>query len=137
MKRLEIDAAASGWPTGFASQPPCEQHARVTICYNILQEVPPKGGINSATLARQSMVQMTIDIPEEALGALRKAPQDFAKELRLAAAVKWYELRLLSQERAARVAGVSRAEFLDVLGRFGVSPFQYGPDEIVEEADRE
>ena len=83
------------------------------------------------------MVQMTIDIPEEALGALRKAPQDFAKELRLAAAVKWYELRLLSQERAARVAGVSRAEFLDVLGRFGVSPFQYGPDEIVEEADRE
>ena len=83
------------------------------------------------------MVQMTIDIPEEALGALRKDPQDFAKELRLAAAVKWYELRLLSQQRAARVAGVSRAEFLAILGRFGVSPFQYGPDEIVEEADRE
>ncbi len=35
------------------------------------------------------MVQMTIEIPEEALGALRKEPQDFARELRLAAAVKW------------------------------------------------
>lgn len=83
------------------------------------------------------MVQMTIEIPEEALGALRKGPEDFARELRLAAAVKWYELKALSQERAARVAGLSRAEFLDALGRYGVSPFQYGIDEIVEEAGRE
>jgi predicted HTH domain antitoxin len=83
------------------------------------------------------MVQVTIEMLEEALGALRKAPQDFARELRLAAAVKWYELKLLSQERAARVAGVSRAEFLEALGRFGVSPFQYGPDDILEEAGRE
>lgn len=83
------------------------------------------------------MVQMMIEMPEEALAALRKAPQDFARELRLAAAVKWYELKLLSQERAAGVAGVSRAEFLDALGRFGVSPFQYGADELLEEAGRE
>ena len=83
------------------------------------------------------MVQMTIDIPEEALGALRKTPQEFAREMRLAAAVKWYELRILSQERAARVAGLSRAEFLQALGRFDVSPFQYGADELQEEAGRE
>ena len=83
------------------------------------------------------MIRVTLDMPEEALGALRKDPQDFARELRLAAAVKWYELKLLSQERAARVAGLSRAEFLDALGRFGVSPFQYGADELLEEADRE
>ncbi len=83
------------------------------------------------------MAQMLIEIPDEALGALRKEPQDFARELRLAAAVKWYELKLLSQERAAGVAGVARAEFLEALGRFGVSPFQYGPDEILEEAERE
>ena len=54
----------------------------------------------------------------------------------MAAAVKWYELRQLSQERAANIAGVSRAEFLDSLGRFGVSPFPYGADDIVEEANR-
>jgi predicted HTH domain antitoxin len=82
------------------------------------------------------MVQVTIEIPEDALGALRKSPEDFARELQLAAAVKWYELRTLSQERAARVAGLSRAEFLDALARFGVSPFQYGADELVEEAER-
>ncbi len=82
------------------------------------------------------MVQMMLEIPEEALAALWKEPKDFAQELRLAAAVKWYEMRIISQERAAGVAGVSRAEFLDALVRFSVSAFQYGADEILEEADR-
>ena len=82
------------------------------------------------------MVQMTIDMPEEALAALRKDPESFARELRLAAAVKWYELRILSQERAAKVAGLSRTAFLDALGRFSVTPFQYTAEEIIEEAER-
>jgi predicted HTH domain antitoxin len=79
------------------------------------------------------MVQMTLEMPEDALTALRKEPDEFARELRMAAAAKWYELKLLSQERAARVAGLSRAEFLQASGRFGVSPFQYGADELLEE----
>src|SRR5438477_5211790 len=91
--------------------------------------------VNPATEGSKR-VQVMIEMPEEALGALRKAPQDFAREMRLAAAVKWYELQALSQERAAQIAGLSRAEFLDVLGRWGVSPFQYRPDETLEEAGR-
>ena len=83
------------------------------------------------------MVQMTIEVPETALAALRKAPEEFARELRLAAAVKWYEQRLVSQERAAEIAGISRAEFVDALGRFGVSAFQYGAEELVEESGGE
>jgi len=83
------------------------------------------------------MVRMTIEMPEEALAALRKDPESFANEMRLAAAAKWYELGLLSQARAARVAGLSRAEFIDALARFGVTPFQYGAEEIIEEASRE
>lgn len=79
-------------------------------------------------------MQMTIDIPQDALGALRKGPTEFARELRLVAAVKWYEMAVLTQERAAQVAGLSRAEFLAALARFGVSPFQYSAAEIVEEA---
>jgi predicted HTH domain antitoxin len=80
------------------------------------------------------MVHLTLEMPDEALASMRKAPEEFGRELRLAAAVKWYELKLLSQERAARVAGVSRAEFLETLDRFGVTPFQCSAEEILEEA---
>jgi predicted HTH domain antitoxin len=80
---------------------------------------------------------MTIDIPEEALAALRTDPENFARELRLAAAVKWYELRRVSQERAAKISGLSRAEFLAALGQFGVTPFQYTATDALEEAGRE
>jgi predicted HTH domain antitoxin len=48
--------------------------------------------------------------------------------------VKWYEIGLISQSKAAEVAGVSRAEFITALGRFSVSPFQYNADEIKAES---
>ncbi|MPY89937.1 MAG: UPF0175 family protein [Luteitalea sp.] len=80
------------------------------------------------------MVQMTIEMPQGVLAALRKDPQAFAKEFRLTAAVKWYEMRQVSQERAAEIAGLSRAEFISALGRFGVSPFQYDAGEVIAEA---
>jgi len=83
------------------------------------------------------MIQMTIEMPEGALAALRADPGDFARELRLAAAVKWYEMRRVSQGRAAEIAGLSRSEFLTALGRFQVTPFQYSAEEIREEAERE
>jgi predicted HTH domain antitoxin len=53
--------------------------------------------------------------------------------MRLAAAIKWYEMGRLSQAKAAEVAGISRSEFLTALARYGVSPFQYDADEIVAE----
>lgn len=83
------------------------------------------------------MVRMTIDMPEEALAALRTDPEHLARELRLAAAVKWYESHRVSQERAATIAGLSRAEFLAALGQFGVTPFQYTAEEALEEARRD
>ena len=82
------------------------------------------------------MVQMTIEMPEGALASLRKDPEGFMRELRLAAAIKWYELGEVSQSRAAEIAGVSRQEFLAALGRYRVSPFQYTPEEAIEEAGR-
>jgi len=80
------------------------------------------------------MVRMTIEMPDEALAGFRKDPPTFAREMRLAAAVKWYEMKVVSQGRAAEIAGLSRREFLDALARFGVSPFQYGADEALREA---
>jgi predicted HTH domain antitoxin len=79
-------------------------------------------------------VQVSIDLPREVLSALRQDPNGFVQEMRLAAAVKWYEIQLISQAKAAEIAGISRAEFVTALSRFGVSPFQYDADEIIQEA---
>jgi hypothetical protein len=35
---------------------------------------------------------------------------------------------------AAEVAGISRAEFIDALGRYGVTPFQCTESELIGEA---
>ena len=80
-------------------------------------------------------VKVSIELPREALSALRQDPVNFVREMRLTAAAKWYEMRLISRASAAEIAGVSRAEFLTALARFGVSPFQYDTDEIAREMD--
>ncbi len=81
--------------------------------------------------------QVTIDLPDDAFSALRSKPEDFVKEMRLAAAAKWYEIGLVSQSKAAELAGVSRERFLEALSRFHVSPFQETPDELSEELSRD
>ena len=82
-------------------------------------------------------VEVTVELPEEVFSALRRTPEAFVSEMRLAAAVKWYELGLLSQGKAAEIAGVSRQEFLDSLVRFKVSPFQVTPEELAQEWNRD
>jgi predicted HTH domain antitoxin len=78
-------------------------------------------------------IALKLDMPEGAFSALRKDPNEFVKELRLAAAVKWYEMGMISQEKAAEIAGLTRDEFISSLSRFNVSPFQYTAEEIEEE----
>ncbi|MCI0472154.1 MAG: UPF0175 family protein [Ignavibacteria bacterium] len=76
---------------------------------------------------------VTINFPMEVFSIFKKEPEDFTAELRLTAAVKWFEMGIVSQEKAAEVAGLSREEFILSLKRFGVSPFQYSAREVLEE----
>ncbi|MCG2591109.1 UPF0175 family protein [Rhodohalobacter sulfatireducens] len=77
--------------------------------------------------------RITLDIPEESFSALRQNPDDFAKELLHAALSKWYEQGLISQSKATEISQLSRQEFLEVLKKYNVSPFQYTPDELEKE----
>lgn len=78
-------------------------------------------------------VTISLEMPEEVLNLLESTPELIGGEVRLAAAVKWHEMGKLSQGKAAEVAGLSRAEFILALGRYGVSPFQVTADELERE----
>lgn len=79
-------------------------------------------------------VRVAFDVDPGVLARLHYDPATFVRELRTAAAVAWYERQRVSQGRAAEIAGLSRAEFLEALDRFGVSPFQDTIDELREAA---
>jgi len=68
--------------------------------------------------------QVSIDIPERVLLAEKTDAVSFARELRMLAAVKLYELGRLSSGRAAELADVPRVEFLLSLERYKVFPLE-------------
>ena len=68
--------------------------------------------------------QVIINIPEKVLLAEKTDEQSFARELRILAAMKLYELGRLSSGRAAELAGMARVEFLSNLERYKVFPFE-------------
>lgn len=81
------------------------------------------------------MTTVTIDLPETVFSALRLAPNEFVKQMRIAAAVQWYAQQQVSQGKAAEIAGLSRAEFLDELFRRKVPAIQVTLEELKKEID--
>lgn len=82
------------------------------------------------------MATITIDLPEEAFSSLRRSPNEFAREMRLAAAIHWYGLGELSQERAAEIAGLDRTDFLLALGDRRVDLFPIDWEGLDQELQR-
>lgn len=79
------------------------------------------------------MSEITMTVPDEALSAFQMTPEQFAAELRLAGAVKLYEMGRLSSGAAARVAGIPRTLFLTRLADFDVDTFRMTEDDFRQE----
>jgi len=78
---------------------------------------------------------VTVEVPDSAFSALRRSPEEFAQEMRIAAAIQWYHQELISQGKAAEIAGLSRADFLDALFRAKVPACQVTIEELKEELE--
>jgi len=78
--------------------------------------------------------EITMSVFDEALSALQMTPEQFDAELRLAGAVKLYEIGRLSSGAAARVAGIPRTVFLTRLADFDVDTFRMTEDDFRQEA---
>jgi len=90
---------------------------------------------NNIPLKRRETDMTTISIPctDEILISLKEDASAFTKDLRMAAAVKFYEMGRLSSGRAAELAGVPRVVFLHRLGEYGVSALDQSRDELGED----
>jgi predicted HTH domain antitoxin len=81
------------------------------------------------------MAMVTVEVPDDAFSALRRSPKEFASEMRLAAAIQWYHQGLISQGKAAEIAGLSRADFLEALFRAKIPACQVTLEELKEELE--
>lgn len=82
------------------------------------------------------MPRVTLELPEEVFSALRRSPEEFARDLRLAAAIHWYQRGEVSQEKAARIAGMDRTDFLAALARERANAFVVDFDDLKRELER-
>ncbi|MFA6240935.1 MAG: UPF0175 family protein [Candidatus Hydrogenedentales bacterium] len=83
------------------------------------------------------MTTLTVELPEGVLAALQLSPQDFPKEMSLAAAITWYENGKISQEVAAQIAGLCRTDFLLALARMGRDSYRVDLADLDRELARD
>ena len=82
------------------------------------------------------MVQIVLNLSDEVLSARRKSPQEFGEEMRLAAAIFWYQRGEISQEKAAQIAGLNRRDFLSALARQKIDVFQVDFEDLDQELEQ-
>ncbi|MBF0463319.1 MAG: UPF0175 family protein [Magnetococcales bacterium] len=82
------------------------------------------------------MMTLTIDLPDVVFSSLRRTPDDLIREMRLTTAATWYSQGRISQEIAARFAGLDRTDFLLSLSRMGVDSFQVDFQDLDRELAR-
>ena len=82
------------------------------------------------------MRTVTIELPDQLPPLLGASDDQVPREARLALAIVWYDRCLISQGKGAEIAGLTRAEFIDELGRANVSAIQTSAEELRTETEQ-
>ncbi len=78
-----------------------------------------------------------LELPEGFEKAVQLTQEEMKAHIRLMAALKMFELGKISSGKAADLAGMTRGEFLETCSRYSVSVFNYPPEEIENELQRD
>ncbi|MGC4128505.1 MAG: UPF0175 family protein [Bergeyella sp.] len=73
---------------------------------------------------------ISIEYPEYLANSMRLNEKEFGKEIKISALVKLYEIGKVSSGTAAKVLKISRVEFLELLGKYNVSLFNYPAEDL-------
>jgi predicted HTH domain antitoxin len=76
---------------------------------------------------------ITIEYPASLANSLKLQRKDFETEMNITSLVKLFELGKVSSGLAAKVLGLSRIDFLDLLAKYKVSVFGHSDvDELID-----
>jgi predicted HTH domain antitoxin len=77
---------------------------------------------------------ITIEYPESLANSLRLSGKDFESEIKTSSLVKLFEIGKVSSGTAAKVLGLTRVDFLDLLSKYKVSVLeQYDFNDLRED----
>jgi predicted HTH domain antitoxin len=76
---------------------------------------------------------VSFEVPEDLLASLKLGAAALQHDIRLLAAIAYFQDKRLSLGKAAQLAGLNRLEFLDVLARRGFTVFDYDESVLVSE----
>jgi predicted HTH domain antitoxin len=79
---------------------------------------------------------ITVQVPDALLANLATSSEELNREIRLAAAIHLYGRGLITQGTGAEVAGLSRREVIEALGRAKVPACQVSSEELTKEVER-
>lgn len=75
--------------------------------------------------------KIKIEYPESLANSLKLSEKDFESEIKTSSLVKLYELGRISSGIAAKVLGITRLAFLELLAEYGVSALgQYDIEDL-------
>lgn len=78
---------------------------------------------------------ITIEYPESLAKSLKLSGKEFEYEMKVNSLVKLFELGKVSSGTAAKVLGLTRIDFLELLAKYKVSVLgQYNSDDLNEDA---
>jgi predicted HTH domain antitoxin len=80
------------------------------------------------------MSEVRFNLPDGTAAAFGVSPDALAETVRLAAAIKMYELGRLSAGAAAALAGIPVPVLLSRLAEFNVDAFRLAADEVASDA---
>lgn len=75
---------------------------------------------------------ISINYPESLAFSLKMNNKEFQNEIKTLSLVKLYELGKISSSFASKLLGISRVDFIEILGKYNVSYFHKGMENEIE-----